>query len=282
MNLSDFEINKIPFIKMHGCGNDFIIIDYNHLENIDIQAFSKKICNRNFGIGADGLIISYPTEHCDFKMRIINSDGSESEMCGNGIRCFAHYLRLTGKTNKDYLEIETLAGIIKPHFVKYEKNVSFIKVNMGKPILEPEKIPINNFKDKVISEKYLFENKEFTINAVSMGNPHCIIFVKDLDKFDFYYWGPKIEKHNLFPKKTNVEFAQVIDNKNIKVKVWERGAGETLACGTGACATLVTSFLNNFTENKANIHLPGGTLNIEWNDNIYMTGPSEFVFFGYI
>jgi diaminopimelate epimerase len=282
IDLKVIEKNKIPFIKMHGCGNDFILTDSIYLENTNIEEFSKKICNRNFGIGADGLIIVYESDKCDFKMRIINSDGSEPEMCGNGIRCFSHYLRLTNKTSNDSLEIETLAGIIKPSFVKYDEKISLIKVDMGKPILEPKNIPINNFEKTVISEKYLFDNKEFIINAVSMGNPHCIIFLDDLDNLDFYHWGPKIETYNLFPKKTNVEFVKVIDSENIKVRVWERGAGETLACGTGACATLVASKLNNFTGNKANIHLPGGTLNIEWNENIYMTGPSELVFSGYI
>jgi diaminopimelate epimerase len=267
---------------MHGCGNDFILIDSEYLESTNIINLSKKLCDRHFGIGADGVIIAYESNNYDFKMRIINSDGSEPEMCGNGIRCFAHYLRLTNKTNKENLEIETLAGIIKPSFVKYDEKTSLIKVNMGKPIFDPKVIPVNNFQEKIISEKYFFDDTEFTINCISMGNPHCVIFLDNLDNLDFYYWGPKIESDSLFPKKTNVEFAKVIDNENIKVKVWERGAGETLACGTGACATLVASNLNKLTKNKANIHLPGGTLNIEWNENVYMTGPSELVFSGYL
>jgi len=282
MDLKIIEKKRIPFVKMHGCGNDFILIDSEYLESTNIINLSKKLCDRHFGIGADGVIIAYESNNYDFKMRIINSDGSEPEMCGNGIRCFAHYLRLTNKTNKENLEIETLAGIIKPSFVKYDEKTSLIKVNMGKPIFDPKVIPVNNFQEKIISEKYFFDDTEFTINCISMGNPHCVIFLDNLDNLDFYYWGPKIESDSLFPKKTNVEFAKVIDNENIKVKVWERGAGETLACGTGACATLVASNLNKLTKNKANIHLPGGTLNIEWNENVYMTGSSELVFSGYL
>lgn len=280
---SSTSTGSLPFIKMQGCGNDFILVESSLiLMDRDLSSLAKKICNRNYGVGADGLIISHPSEKADFRMQIINSDGSEPEMCGNGIRCYAKYLELSGKTDKKELEIETLAGIIKPTIVE-NKNQMQVKVDMGEPILEPAKIPIIGFDtEKVINKDLEVDGKVFKINAVSMGNPHCIIFVEDLDSIDFEKWGVAIENFKAFPKKTNVEFVKVQDKNNLKVKVWERGAGATLACGTGACAVLVAAVLNGFSEKKANVHLPGGTLEIEWtkDNKLIMTGPADMSFAG--
>lgn len=273
----------LPFIKMQGCGNDFILVESSLiLMDRDLHSLAEKICNRNYGVGADGLIISHPSENADFRMQIINSDGSEPEMCGNGIRCYAKYLELSGMTDKKDLEIETLAGIIKPTIVDKDSQMQ-VKVDMGEPILEPSRIPVIGFDtEKVINQDLDIENNVFKINAVSMGNPHCVIFVDDLDALDFEKWGPIIESFKAFPKKTNVEFVKVQDKNNLKVKVWERGAGPTLACGTGACAVLVASVLNDLSDKKANVHLPGGTLEIEWTEDnrLIMTGPAEMSFAG--
>lgn len=275
--------SPLPFVKMQGCGNDFIMVeDSLLLMDKDLHSLAKELCNRNFGIGADGLIISHDSEKADFRMQIINSDGSEPEMCGNGIRCFAKYLQLSGKIDKTDLEIETLAGIIKPSIVELQGKTQ-VRVDMGEPILNPVDVPIAGFSsDRVINQELKVEEQVFMINAVSMGNPHCIIFVDNLDNLDFNYWGPKLESWSAFPRKTNVEFVKVEDRNNLRVKVWERGAGPTLACGTGACATLVAAVLNNLADKKANVHLPGGTLEIEWADDnhIIMTGPAEVSFAG--
>ncbi len=278
-------MNKIPFVKMQGCGNDFILVDYtNDFEKIDLTKLAIKLCNRNFGIGADGLIFIHPSNIADFRMQIINSDGSEPEMCGNGIRCFTKYLEVENKTDKKTLLIETLAGIIKPTLIKKD-GVTFVKVDMGEPILEPEKIPVLGFSEKLIKNQVLsIDNQDFYFTPVSMGNPHCIIYVDSFDNLDFEKWGPRIESYtNVFPKKINVEFVKVDDKNNLTVKVWERGAGATLACGTGACAVLVSSVINEKSSKKANVHLPGGTLDIEWNDDnhLIMTGPAEVSFNGY-
>ena len=274
---------SLPFVKMQGCGNDFILVESSLIiMDEDLTELAKKLCNRNFGIGADGLIISHPSEKSDFRMQIINSDGSEPEMCGNGIRCYAKYLTMSGKTDKRDIEVETLAGIIKPTVISTDDD-SGVMVDMGEPILTPNKIPVSGYDmDKVINEDLVVEGKTFKINMVSMGNPHCIIFVDDLDTIDFNHWGPAIESFTAFPKKTNVEFVKVEDKNNLRVKVWERGAGPTLACGTGACATLVAAVLNGLSNKRANVHLPGGTLEIEWRDDnkLIMTGPAEVSFAG--
>lgn len=275
--------NQLPFVKMQGCGNDFIIVENSLLlMDLNLNDLAIQLCDRNFGIGADGLIISHDSEIADFRMQIINSDGSEPEMCGNGIRCYAKYLQLSKKTYKTDLEIETLAGIIKPSIVELNDLIQ-VRVDMGEPILNPKQIPINGFdSENVINQPLHIEDKVFNITTVSMGNPHCMIFVPDLENIDFYNWGPKLESFSAFPKKTNVEFVKVEDKNNLSVKVWERGAGPTLACGTGACATLVAGVLNNLCDKKAYVHLPGGTLEIEWNENnhLIMTGPAEVSFAG--
>lgn len=278
--------NAVPFVKMQGCGNDFILVEGSDIPlGVNLPEFAIKACNRNFGIGADGLILILPSEKADYKMQIINSDGSEPEMCGNGIRCFTKYLVLSGKTTKKDFEIETLAGIIKPSLVEINGETQ-VRVDMGEPGLKPDEIPVKGYDgDSVINQQLRIEDKPFNITTVSMGNPHCVIFMDDFDNLNFDSWGSKLEGYTeVFPQKTNVEFVKVEDRENLRVKVWERGAGPTLACGTGACGVLVAAVLNNLSGKKANVHLPGGTLQIEWDDNnhLIMTGPAEVSYAGVI
>ena len=281
---------KINFVKMHGLGNDFILIDcLSKLlgDSSFLSYLAKKLCDRNFGIGADGLILILPSSQADLRMRIFNFDGSEAQMCGNGIRCFAKYAYENKLISKNKFAVETLAGIITPELifqVLKNKKVLRIKVNMGTPKLRRREIPMNGEDTPTVIDETLKINPEqtFKITCVSMGNPHCITFVNDVQSISVDEIGPKIENHPLFPEKTNVEFIQVLNKQEINFRVWERGVGETLACGTGACAALVAAVLNNKTDRKATIHLPGGDLDIQWaNDgNIYMAGPAELVFKG--
>ena len=291
---------KIHFTKMHGLGNDFILIDCRKMSSGIREAgtLAKHLCNRRFGIGADQMLLLYPSRIADFKMRIFNADGSEVEMCGNGIRCLAKYLWDKKISRKKILKIETLAGIMKP-----ERAGKMVKVNMGEPIFEPEKIPVKinrkskfqNPKSKIMNLNSQFSNlvidyplkikdREFKITCVSMGNPHAVIVVKGVSNFPVAYYGPLIEHHPIFPKRINVEFIEVLNPSEITMHVWERGAGETMACGTGASAVAVASHIKGLTGRKATIHLLGGDLSIEWahDNHIYMTGPAEKVFEGTI
>jgi diaminopimelate epimerase len=278
---------KIDFVKMHGLGNDFILIDCLNKSLGDssfLSYLAKKLCDRNFGIGADGLILILPSSKADLRMRIFNSNGSEAQMCGNGIRCFAKYAYENKLVSKIKFTVETLAGIIIPELIIINRKVSGIKVNMGTPKLRRREIPMNGKDTPTVENKTLKINSEqiFKITCVSMGNPHCITFVNDVQSISVDEIGPKIENHPLFPEKTNVEFIQVLNRKEINFRVWERGVGETLACGTGACAALVASVLNKKTDREATIHLPGGDLDIRWADDgyVYITGPAELVFKG--
>jgi len=274
---------------MHGLGNDFILIDclYKSLGNSSFLSYlAKKLCNRNFGIGADGLILILPSSKADLRMGIFNYDGSEAQMCGNGIRCFAKYAYENKLVSKNKFTVETLAGIIIPELTISNNKILGVKVNMGIPKLRRRDIPMAGEDTPTVVDEILKINPEqiFKISCVSMGNPHCIIFVDDVKSIPVDKIGPKIENHPLFPEKTNVEFIQVLNRKEINFRVWERGVGETLACGTGACASLVAGVLNKKTDRKATIHLPDGDLNIQWVDDghVYMTGPAELVFRGEI
>src|SRR6056297_125819 len=282
---------KINFFKMHGLGNDFILI--NDLDN-KIDHYSKlavKLCDRHFGIGADGIILIKNTKlkKADFKMRIFNSDGSEAEMCGNGIRCFAHYLHINDLTVKNKLTIETLAGLIKPEIKDYGTYESTVKVNMGKPSYSLDSLNINlklidTDIDKLWDYPLIIEGKEYKLNGASMGNPHVVIYIDDLKNINLKKLGPIIEENPLFKKGTNVEFVKILNKDELEVKVWERGAGITLACGTGACATAAVSIDQKKVNNDVKINLPGGPLQIKKNNNneMMMTGPSTFVFKGEI
>ena len=273
----------INFTKMHGLGNDYVYMDAIHQNIENESSLAQFVSNRNFGIGSDGLILICKSDVADFKMRMFNSDGSEAEMCGNGIRCVGKFVFDKGLTNKTEVKIETLAGIKTLKLNIKEGKVSTARVDMGEPILEPKEIPVISNEDIVKNLEISAENRNFRFTCVSMGNPHAITFVEDTKNFDVEKYGKVIEVDKNFPRKTNVEFIEVIDKNNIKMRVWERGAGETLACGTGACASTVACILNGLTDRKVNVELLGGTLEIEWNkedNHVYMTGPAVTVFEG--
>ena len=273
------------FTKMHGLGNDYIYINAFEEEIENPEELSLKISDRHFGIGSDGIVLIMPSKTSDFRMRMFNSDGSEAEMCGNASRCVAKYVYDVGLTDKEEITLETLAGvkILKMHL--NDGKVDKVTVNMGQPIIKSKDIPVLHSKEEIIDEALNIEGKEHRITCVSMGNPHCIIYVDKVSSFNVEEVGLKIENHEIFPKRINAEFAEIIDRKNINMRAWERGSGETLACGTGACATLVASVLNDYADRKATLHLLGGDLEIEWNEadnNVYMTGPATTVFQGEI
>lgn len=273
------------FTKMHGLGNDYVYIDATNKEIENEQKVAKFISDRHFGIGSDGLILIYKSEIADFKMKMFNSDGSQAEMCGNGIRCVGKFVYDKGLTNKTTIKIETLAGIKILKLNIKDGKVKTVKVDMGEPILEPEKIPVISNERIVKNLTLKVDEKEFKFTCISMGNPHAITIIDNTDKFNVEKYGKQIEIDKAFPKKTNVEFIEIVDKQNIKMRVWERGTGETLACGTGACATVVATVINELTERKVNVELLGGKLEIEWNkkdNHVYMTGPAVTVFEGTI
>lgn len=272
------------FTKMHGLGNDFIVVYGERELPADASELAVRLCNRFFGIGADGLVYILPSAKADFRMRIMNSDGSEAEQCGNAIRCVAKYVYDKGLTDNTELTVETLgAGVQKLVLEVADGKAQRVTVDMGVPILNGLDVPTTIDANPVLGHKVEIDGREFAFTAVSMGNPHCVIYVDDAEGFDLAAWGPKLETHPLFPRKINVEFATVKSRSRVDMRVWERGAGPTLACGTGACATLVSSVLNGLTDRKATISLAGGDLEIEWNEadnHVYMTGPAAFVFEG--
>ncbi|MCR8845252.1 diaminopimelate epimerase [Paenibacillus sp. SC116] len=274
----------MQFTKMNGLGNDFVIVFGEQQLPANAAELAIATCNRYFGIGADGLVYILPSTQADFMMRIINSDGSEAEQCGNAIRCVAKYVSDRGYVSGDELTIETLgAGVQRVQLNKVDGVVNTVRVDMGKPILQGLQVPTTIDQDIVVNHPIEVEGTTFHFTAVSMGNPHCVIYVDDATAFDFNIWGPKLEVHPLFPRKTNVEFVSIRSRDYTDMRVWERGAGPTLACGTGACATLVASVLNGKTDRAATVSLAGGELFIEWNEedgHVYMTGPSEMVYDG--
>jgi len=274
----------MEFIKMHGLGNDFVFLDYFAVSNVEVDypELAKKLCHRQFGIGGDGLVVVLPSKVADARMRIFNQDGSEPEMCGNGIRCFARYVYDQGIVSTNPMLVETGAGILKLNLYINEGQVQGVQVDMGEPILRADLIPVLGEGEPVVGQSIEVLGQTYLYTAVSMGNPHCVVFVDDYSTLDFEHVGPAIEKHPLFPRKTNVEFIQVNSSRELTMKVWERGAGPTLACGTGACAAAVAAVLNNKTERAVTVHLPGGDLLIEWDtdNHVYMTGPGTYVFKG--
>lgn len=274
----------MKFTKMHGLGNDYIYIDCTkNKNNIDTPGeLSKTLSDRHFGIGSDGIILICDSDKCDFKMRMFNADGSEAEMCGNGIRCVGKYVYDFGLTDKTNITIETKAGVKRLGLNANNGKVSTVTVDMGEPILDMKKIPVNPNNGKFVELKVL--DKDFIFTPVSMGNPHAITFINNLDSFDIDKYGKIVESDSHFPNKTNVEFIEIIDRNHIKMRVYERGTGETLACGTGACASVVASVLNNLTDRTVNVKLLGGSLNINYNEDghVYMTGEATTVFNGEI
>ncbi|MFM9330199.1 diaminopimelate epimerase [Paenibacillus mesotrionivorans] len=274
----------MEFTKMHGLGNDFILVEGETALPANAGELAVKLCDRFFGIGADGLVYILPSDKADFMMRIMNSDGSEAEQCGNAIRCVAKYVYDRGLTDKSEVTIETIgAGAQKVQLTVENGKAVKVKVDMGAPILKGLQVPTTVDEDRVVDYPIVVDGREFRFTAVSMGNPHCVIYVDDAVSFDLHTWGPKLEKHPMFPRKVNVEFATVKTRDYADMRVWERGAGPTLACGTGACATLVSSVLNGLTDRTAVVSLKGGELLIEWNEadnHVYMTGPAQEVYTG--
>ena len=276
----------MKFTKMHGAGNDYVYVNCFEEPVENPEQVAVRVSNRNFGIGSDGLILILPSERADVRMRMFNADGSESEMCGNGIRCVAKYAYDHGLVTKKEITAETGAGILSLQlFTDSSNRVDKVRVNMGVPRLTRAEIPMQgNGADRVVAEPLNIMHTSFNITCVSMGNPHCVIFVDDLERFQVEKYGPLIENHDIFPRRTNVEFVRVISPGEVRQRTWERGAGETLACGTGASAVCVAGVLNGLTEKKILNHLSGGDLELEWAEdgNVYMTGPAVEVYSGEI
>ena len=275
---------SLKFTKMHGLGNDYILIDNRDgkIKDKDLGNLVKKLCHRRFSIGADGLLLLYDSSVADVKMRIFNADGSEAEMCGNGIRCFAKCCYENGIVHKTELTVETQAGAKKIWLKTEGGKVKAVTVDMGSPIFERQRIPVIG-KGRCVEEELKVDGETFRITCLSVGNPHCVIFVDDVNGFPVEMFGPKIENHRLFPNRVNVEFVQVMKQDEIKVRVWERGVGETLACGTGACAAFAAANLLGKIGNTCTVHLVGGDLHIEYADGkMLMTGPAEKSFEGIV
>lgn len=275
----------MKFTKMQGLGNDYVYVNCMEQMVEDAAETARRVSDRHFGIGSDGLILICPSDKADFEMRMYNADGSRGEMCGNGIRCVGKYVYDYRLTDKTFLSVETLGGI-KHLFLEVEDGkVSLVKVDMGPAILEPEKIPVTAEGSRVVDEPLCVDGKTFRMTCVSMGNPHAVIYVDDVQGMDLEKTGPSFENHERFPNRINTEFAHVLDRNTVEMRVWERGSGETLACGTGACAVAVASILNGYTEDQVTVRLLGGDLKIEWDreaNKVYMTGPAEVVFDGEI
>lgn len=273
---------------MHGLGNDYVYINaIKETMPEDISGFAKNVSDRHFGIGSDGIILICKSDRCDFKMKMYNMDGSEAQMCGNGIRCVGKYVYDKGLTKKDSITIETLAGDKALNLNIENGKVNTVQVDMGEPILAPKKIPVDvKTKNNVVKDLLIkASDKTFNFTCVSMGNPHAVTLVNNLEEFDVEKYGSILEKDIHFPERANIEFIEIINQRTIKMRVWERGAGETFACGTGACAATVASIMNELVERKVTVELLGGNLKIEWNrenNHVYMTGPATTVFEGEI
>ena len=275
----------MKFTKMHGLGTDYVYVNCFEEKIDNPPAVARFVSDRHFGIGSDGLIMINPSKTADFEMEMYNADGSRGEMCGNGIRCVAKYVYDYGLTDKTQISVETLGGIKYLDLTVEDGKVSLVKVDMGKPELEADLIPIISEREQVIDEPIEVDGKEYHMTGVSMGNPHAVIYVDDVKGLDLEKIGPKFENHERFPKRINTEFVHCIDRQTVEMRVWERGSGETLACGTGACAVAVSSILNNLTDTQVTVKLLGGDLQIEWDrekDRVFMTGPATVVFDGVI
>lgn len=273
------------FTKMHGLGNDYVYVNCFAEYIREPERLARAVSDRHFGVGSDGLILIGPSGKADFRMEIYNADGSRAEMCGNGIRCLAKYVYERGMTEKQELQVETAAGIRRLWLQVSGNVVEQVTVDMGYPILQADKIPIISEHSRVIQERITVHQTEYRITGVSMGNPHAVVYVKRVKGIDLNRMGPEFEYHGRFPKRVNVEFAEVVDRHSIRVRVWERGAGETLACGTGACAAVVASVLNDLTERQVSVQLEGGELTVVWDEDdgkVYMTGPAVTVYDGEI
>ncbi len=284
----------MKFTKMHGCGNDYVYVDCTKEVIPDIEATAIRVSDRHFGIGSDGLILIKSSEVADFEMDMYNADGSRGKMCGNGIRCVAKYVYDHGLTNKTEITVDTQAGIKTLQLTVCDGKVSKVRVDMGEPILIPQEIPVkasvlglaDDRREAIVAQPFTVANSSYDITCVSMGNPHCITFIdEEVKSFPLESIGPLFEKHELFPEGVNTEFVNIIDKEHLRMRVWERGSGETLACGTGACAVAVASYLNGFTGRNVDIELMGGHLEIAYDEatnHVFMTGPATEVFSGEI
>lgn len=273
----------MEFHKMHGIGNDFVMIDGRFNSVDDWGTLSQNMCNRQFGIGADGLILVLPSETADVRMRMFNPDGSEAEMCGNGIRCLAKYAYEQGIVTSREIVVETGAGLKRIGLEEADGSITRVRVSMGVPRLQPAEIPVLAQRAPVIDFPLMVDDMSLAVTCVSMGNPHAVTFLsQDPDEFSLETIGPAVERHPAFPRRVNFEACQVVGQSDLKVRVWERGAGKTLACGTGACATAVAARLKGLIGDRCSVQLPGGTLDIEWDGQgeVFMTGPAETVFRG--
>ncbi len=277
---------NMKFTKMHGCGNDYVYVDCTNEMIENPSEVSKYVSDRHFGIGSDGLILICSSETADFRMAMYNADGSEGAMCGNGIRCVAKYVYDKGLTDKKNISIETKSGIKELELTVEDGKVSLVKVNMGAPILKAKDIPVDVDTEKCIDSDINVDGKDYKITCVSMGNPHAVTFIdEDVKTFPIEEIGPKFENHPMFPDRVNTEFVQVLNRHEVNMRVWERGSGETLACGTGTCATVVACVLNGLTDDEVTVHLLGGDLFIKYdreNDTVWMTGPAVIAFEGTI
>ncbi len=282
----------MKFTKMHGCGNDYVYVDCTKEVIPDIAATAVRVSDRHFGIGSDGLILIKSSEVADFEMDMYNADGSRGKMCGNGIRCVAKYVYDHGLTNKTEITVDTQAGIKTLQLTVCDGKVSKVRVDMGEPVLIPQEIPVkasvlglaDDRREAIVAQPFTVANSSYDITCVSMGNPHCITFIdEDVRSFPLEAIGSLFEKHELFPEGVNTEFVNIIDKEHLRMRVWERGSGETLACGTGACAVAVASYLNGFTGRKVDVELMGGHLEIVYDaatNHVFMTGPATEVFSG--
>lgn len=273
----------MKFAKMQGCGNDYVYVNCFEERIEDPNKLAIEVSNRHFGIGSDGLILIKPSEKGDFFMQMYNSDGSMGEMCGNAIRCVGKYVYEHKMTDKTSIQVDTLGGLKYLDLKVVEGKVIEVTVDMGEPILKPELVPVIAPGDKVIDYPIIVEEKEFKMTCVSVGNPHAVIFVEDTGLFPLEQLGPKFENHEVFPARVNTEFVQIIDRKNIRMRVWERGSGETFACGTGATASAYACILNGLTEEEVTVHMTGGDLRIRYDrekNRLFMTGPAVMVFEG--
>ena len=280
----------MKFTKMQGIGNDYIYVDCTRETVRDPSALARRLSDRHFGIGGDGLVLILPGTEGDFRMRMFNADGSEAEMCGNASRCVGKYVYERGLWDRKEIRLETGGGIRTLRLHTSEGKVTSVQVDMGAPRFRPVEIPAlpgaagwPEETEEIRSLPLTIRDRVFPVTCVSMGNPHCVVFQKEVDHWPIESWGPCFEHSPVFPERVNTEFANVLDREHIRMRVWERGSGETLACGTGACATLAAAVLNGLTERRAALLLNGGELEIEWNEetgHILMTGPAEFVFDG--
>ncbi|MDR2844402.1 MAG: diaminopimelate epimerase [Candidatus Symbiothrix sp.] len=275
----------MKFTKMHGAGNDYVYVDCFREKVNNPSELAIRVSDRHKGIGSDGLVLIMPSETSDFRMRMFNLDGSEAQMCGNATRCVGKYVYDNGYTDQTTVTLETKAGEKILELFPVNGKVERVTVDMGEPVLKVQEVPVRWNEEQLISREIDFEPEKLAVTAVSMGNPHAVIFMSDIDRLEIEKIGRKIENHPMFPEKTNVEFVEVISPNYAKMRVWERGSGETQACGTGACATLVAAVLNRQLDRKAIISLLGGDLELFWNpdnNHVMMTGPAETVFVGEI